>query len=742
MSPSLLTSATSRPLALRWRVDLEVHRQRYQGRDCWVVKDPLRLKYYRFEEEEIWLLRQLDGSITLDDLQRRFERKFPPQQVSPREIHRLIGHAYRGGLLLADGPGQGDVLLERRRDERRRWLWSLPSQLLSLRCRGFDPDSLLTQLARYASWLFSGPAVVACLVLAAIALTSIASHWTEFCLRLPASQEFFGPSNWIPLAVTLAVVKILHEFGHGLACKRFGSECHEMGLLLLCFTPCLYCDVTDAWRIPSKWQRAAIGAAGMYVELWLAALATLVWWQTTPGLVHHLALNVMFVGSVSTLLFNANPLMRYDGYYILADLVEVPNLRARGESLLRRTVSRWLWGAKLAVDPIPPQQRWLLVSYAIASAVYSWCVAAGVLWFFYKLTEPYGFKVVGQLLAVGALIGLVLRPLYGLGRFFYDAWMWERENMLSQRAIIRLSVLGCVVIVLFCVPLPYYVSCAMQLAPADAASVYVDVPGQIAEVLVQPGDRVKAGQPLLRLENLDLALATTRLETQCEAQAAKVTVLRQRSVADESARAEVTQAEQSLSALRAELVQRRTQFEQLLICAPRDGVVLPGPRRLKKELSDQLATWHGHLLEGRNRGAAVTVSDLVCLIGDPTQWEAVFAVDGREVAFVQAGQRVDLLPAQRPGSRITTTVSAVAERKMDTTPAAMSSQARGDLQTTSDARGQLRPLFVTYEAEARFEEPSALLANGGGGTARIHAGYQTPAVRLWRELRRTFHFEL
>lgn len=742
MTASLLTAVTSRPLALRWRLDLEVHRQRYLGRDSWVVKDPLRLKYFRFEEEELWLLQQLDGEAALDDLQRRFQHKFSPQQVSPREIHRLVGQAHRSGLLVADGPGQGDVLLQRRRTERRRRLWSLPAEMLSLRLRGFDPDRLLTLLDRYVGRLFSWPAVLMCLLLACAAALSIASHWTEFCLRLPSSREFFGPTNWLALAATLAAVKILHEFGHGLACKRFGGECHEMGVMFLCFTPCLYCDVTDSWMIASKWRRAAVGAAGMYVELWLAGFATLLWWQTQPGLVHHTALNVMFVGSVSTLLFNANPLMRFDGYYILADLVEIPNLRSKADGLLRRTASRWLWGGRTTADSFLPKQQWPLAVYAIAAGVYRWFVVAAILWFLYRLSEPYGVKILGQLLAAAAVAGLIVRPLYRLARFLNEAWLWERNDMNTSRAAIRLSLVAAAAIVLFCVPLPYYVRCAMRLSPDGAAAVYVDVPGQIDEILVRPGETVQAGQPLLRLRDLDLELAAVRLQNQCDTQVAKVAVLRQRSLADESARGEVAQAEQSLKALQQELAQRREQLAQLVIAAPRPGVVLPAPRRPAAEASDQLAVWHGHLLEPRNRGAAVAASDLVCLIGDPTQWEAVLAIDGREVDFVQPGQRVDLLPAQRPGSRIATSVLAVSQRDMQATPAAMSARSGGELLTTSDSQGRERPAFVTYEAVVKFADATALLANGGGGIARIHAGYQTPAVRLWRELRRTFHFEM
>ena len=175
--------------------------------------------------------------------------------------------------------------------------------------------------------------------LAAAAL--VFTHFDAFQARLPTFQQFFAGHNWLLLAAALAGAKVLHEFGHGLACKRFGGECHEMGVMLLVFTPCLYCNVTDSWMLPSKWRRAAIAAAGMYVELALAAGATFLWWFSNPGIVNSLSLNTMFICSVSTLAFNANPLLRYDGYYILSDLLEIHNLRQKADAVIRRAVTRW-----------------------------------------------------------------------------------------------------------------------------------------------------------------------------------------------------------------------------------------------------------------------------------------------------------------------------------------------------------------------------------------------------------------
>jgi putative peptide zinc metalloprotease protein len=737
------TASTSRPLNLRLRADLHRVRQQFQGRDCWVLKDPLRLKYFRFEEEEYWLLQQLDGQATLQQLQQQFEERFAPQKIAVREIYRLFGLAHRSGLVISGGAGQGRALLERREEARNKRRWSLVSELLSIRFRGFDPSRVLAVLDRYVGWLFTWPALALAVVLGIASLLLVGSHWSEFYLRLPSSSEFFGPTNWLSLAVTLALVKVIHEFGHGLACRRYGGECHEMGVLLLCLTPCLYCDVSDSWTLPSKWKRAAIGAAGMYAELWLASLATWLWWYTEPGLVHHLALNVMFVGSLSTLVFNANPLMRYDGYYILADLVEIPNLRSKATALLRQYVRRFLFNRPPPPDPfLPVQARPLLASYAVASAAYRWVVSASILWFLYELTEPYGFKVVGQMLATGALVGLGGMPLYALAKGGWNLWNEER-NVNTSQALFRGAILISLAIGLFCIPLPYYVRCAIRLQPEASAAVYVEVPGEIQAVLVKPGDTVQAGQPLLKLRNLDLELAAARLKTAWETQTGKLASLRQRSLADDSALAEVMQAQESLAALEEELRRRKEQLQRLVVIAPRSGVVIPAPRRPRQQnAADQLAGWHGHPLEPRNRLARLESSDCICLVGDPTQWEAVLAIDGDDVDFVRPGQRVDLLPAQRAGARIASTIGAISRRDMKTTPASMSARSGGELLTQTDAGGRERPMFVTYEAAATFSDASANLAMGGGGIARVHAGYQTPAVRLWREVRRTFNFDM
>src|SRR3954452_17174220 len=274
---SVLISSAARPLPLLMRRDLVVRRQRWQGREYWTVKDPLTLKYYRFENEEFAILSMLDGQTSSDFVRERFERDFAPQRISDPQLQHLLTMLHRSNLLIADAAGQGSELLKRDRQRQRREWIATASNFLAIRFRGVDPDRLVSRLNGRVGRIFSLPAAAGAFALIFAALLLVTAEFDTFLARLPTFRAFFAVQNWAWLAVVLCFTKVLHEFGHGLACKRFGGECHEMGVMLLVVTPCLYCNVSDAWMIPSKWRRAGVGAAGMYFELILAAACTFLW---------------------------------------------------------------------------------------------------------------------------------------------------------------------------------------------------------------------------------------------------------------------------------------------------------------------------------------------------------------------------------------------------------------------------------------------------------------------------------
>jgi putative peptide zinc metalloprotease protein len=731
---SAFASSATRPLRLRMRADLTAQRQVYQGRSFWVVKDPVALKYYRFHDEEYALLELIDGQRSLEQIRRQFERRFPPQKITLPELTSYVGSLHRGGLVISDAPGQARPLLERRSENnRKKWLELLGS-VLSMRFRGFDPDRLLTWLDRRLGWMFSWPMTVAGVALITLAALLVTIRFDTFYAKLPAFDQFFAAENWLWLAITLGATKVLHEFGHGLVCKRLGGQCHEMGVMLLVMTPCLYVNVSDSWMLPNKWHRAAIAAAGMYVELVLASICTFVWWFSEPGLLNYLCLNVMFVSSVSTVMFNANPLMRYDGYYILADLLEIPNLRTKATTVLQRLIGTWCLGWEQTPDPFLPQHHQLLfAAYSVAAAVYRWIVTFSILWFLHRVFEPWGLQVVGQILAVIAIWGLLLQPIWQLVQLFRVPGRMEKVN--KKRAMISAAVLVAVVAALLFVPLPYWVECPLRVMPRGAASVYVEVPGQLQAIHARGGEQVSRGTPLVTLTSADIDLAVAKLAGEREQLAARVEDLQRRQFQEAAAALEIAEAQESLNAIEEQLEQRRRDLDSLQVIAPADGTVLPPPRAANAPANEiELPTWSGTPLEPHNLGATLEPGQLICMVGQPGQLEAVIDVDQSQVEFIRPGQKVRLKFAALPGDTFVSEIAVVGPLPRETQPAEERAAAEGE-------GGVYRKTLTTkYQASAPLDHPPGILAAGSSGAARIRAGYLTLGQRAWRYFSHTFRF--
>src|SRR6516162_2317659 len=315
---------------LRVRPDLDINPQRYEGRTYYVIKDPVSLRYYRFKEHEHFLLGMMDGKHTLDDAQKEFEKRFRPDRLTLEDLEQFGQQLLTAGLAQNESPQAGKQLFDRRRKRRRSEVMQALTNILYIKIPVFDPEKLLTRMLPYCRWMFTTTFMLFSVAVMLGAVLLVLTHFTTFLDRLPAYHEFFQFKTVMYLWAALGLVKVIHEFGHGLSCKAFGGEVHEMGLLFLCFSPCMFCNVSDAWTLPNKWKRIIISGAGIYVELIIAAICTFIWWNTpNHPFINYMALSLMIVCSVSTVFFNANPLMRYDGYYVLADWLEIPNLRDR-----------------------------------------------------------------------------------------------------------------------------------------------------------------------------------------------------------------------------------------------------------------------------------------------------------------------------------------------------------------------------------------------------------------------------
>lgn len=733
----------SRPLRLKCRADLQTAWHTYQGRESVVIKDPLTLRYFRFEPEEYAILQLLDGRRSAADIRDEFERRFAPQRLSLGELQQFAGQLHRNGLLISDASEQGQILIERKAKNEHKKRQQALMGFLALRFPGIDPDRFLGWLNRQVGWVFSLPMLLLSLLLMLSALGLVLTHFEIFSQKLPTFRDFFAGKNWLLLALVLGVTKAIHELGHGLACKRFGSQCHELGFMLLVFTPCLYCNVSDAWMLPSKWRRIAISAAGMYFEIILASLATWVWWYSHPGLVNQLALNVMFVCSVTTLLFNANPLMRFDGYYILSDFVEIPNLRQKATSLLQRAASGWLLGLEGRVDPfLPTRQRWLFITFSIVSFVYRWVITLSIFWFLYKVLEPYGFKIVGQMLATAILLMAVLMPAIQIKSFFSVPGRWSAVKRV--RLLIAGGVALAVLFGVLAIPLPHDVNCPCYFQAQGTTSVYVETPGNIEQIYVQSGDWIDQNSTLIRLANPDKNVELVRIQGEAAVARVHFQNVSLASTQNEKFASELLPAAAQKKAAESRLSMMEDDIERLLIRAPATGKFVAAPRR-KKEPDDEgnLRSWLNTPTSPENVGAFLESQTLIGqIIPDESRLEAVLAIDQADIEFIQPNQRVRIWSRQLPGHCFEASTAQISPTKMRSAPRQLSTRAGGDLQTTPNRDGQEQPLNATYQVTVPFDHEGTKILSGATGVAKVRVGTQTLGQRLWRILCQTFRFEL
>lgn len=738
-----LISSSSRPLTVRRRPDLTASRQRYQGENYWVVKEPVGLQYFRFHEEEYFILNMLDGHVSLQQIKEGFEQRFAPQKITFGDLQQFIGMLHRSGLVISNSPGQGKALRERGRTKRNKETLGKFANLFAIRYRGFDPERILGAMLPWFGWVFTVPALIFFLGLILSAALLLASQYETVYARLPTFQQFFAADRWLILAVTMAGVKVLHEFGHGLSCKKFGGECHEIGFMLLVFTPCLYCNVSDSWMLPNKWKRVWIGAAGIYVEMILAAIAAYLWWFTEQGTaINDLCLNMMFLNIVSTVLINGNPLLRFDGYYILMDAMEIPNLRQKSSEVLKRGFQQTCLGLELQEDPfLPTRGRFLFGLYTVASVIYRWVVVFSICWFVIKVLEPYGLQALGRMVAVVGFFGLVAQPIIQTWKFCRTPGRLAKVK--RTPVLISLGVAAAVIAAVCYIPLPHHVDCAFEVQPCRASAVYAGTPGRI-EWTVAAKQPINEGEPVAILSNPELEIRLADLQGEERMAAIQLRNLGYRSVHDRSLTPQIETQQELLKSIQSMRAKTEEELQRLTVRAKRRGVVIPPPRRAPQEGDDgRLPTWTGSPLDEHNRGAALTAEDVICEITSPDDLEAVLVVDQGDVQLVRPGQEVDLKFDAR---RLETFAGEIVEMSNQPIAAAsmsLSSQTGGDLQTEIDpTTGQIKPRSVSYQARVPLQIEGVPVRVGYRGSAKVHVDPMSLGTRLWRLIAKTFNFEL
>ncbi len=508
MSQSLFSQSWYRVANLRPRLrrHAEIHRQSFRGEVWYVLQDHQTGRFHRLSPAANLILCMMDGRRTLQEVWEAAARRNEDDPPTQDDTIRLISQLHGSDLLQGDLPPDLAELAERSESTARRTLIARVKNPLALRFPLFDPDPLLDRLAPFFRPLFSvwGLAVWLAVVIAGLVVAAL--HAGE--LTGDVAGQMLSAQNVALMMCLYPVIKALHEAGHACAAKAWGGEVHEVGVMLLVLFPAPYVDASTSAAFPSKWQRMMVAAAGIFVELFLAGLAAIVWATAEPGLVRAAAFNVMVIGSVSTLLFNGNPLLRFDGYYIFADLIEIPNLGSRANRYVFYLVERYLLKIEGAKSPVTAagERPWLLV-YAVAAFIYRTIVSIGIAAFI--ATQYFVF---GVLLAGLALFGTIVAPLMkGLKFVLTDPKLNRRRG----RAITLTSAaVGAAFALLFVVPLPYTTMAQGVVWAPDDTQIRTQTDGILTTLLVEPGRDAQAGEPLATLEDPSLDSRVAVLEAQ------------------------------------------------------------------------------------------------------------------------------------------------------------------------------------------------------------------------------------
>lgn len=739
-------SRPARNLIPARRSDLIISERQDQGQTLFFVKDPLTLKYFKFAPAEFNLFQLLNGERTLDDLQSTFSREFLLEPVTSAEILALIQRWQIVGLLQEAGASATSRILAAQQRSKGGSLVTGLSRVLYFKVHAFDPDPLLTSIYPWVRIVFQpiGVLLATCTLVAAALL--ITARFEQFTSQ-PELQDFHAFFNlqnifWLWLAV--GIVKVLHEFGHGLTCKHFGGECHAMGLLFMCFTPCMYCDVSDSWMLPNKWHRIAIAAAGIYVELLVASVATFVWWFTAPGVLHSIAFSAMIFGSVQTILINANPLMRFDGYYVMSDYLEVPNLRQKSYAFTRYCLKKWFWGTN---DAAPGSGGLAFVAYAVTASCYRLLLTTGMLWFFYRLLEPYKLAAVGYFLTALAVANMIVLPL---SRAFAVA-VHNPATMRPVswwRPLCGMALLASLVVAFFRVPIPRLAYAVLTLEPVESTLVSASTQGTIARQLASAGQQVRRGDPLLELENSGLRLQTEQMEQQRD-------LLRvQLRVATATLAPARTQAIQiALRELDQQLAVLHRRIEDLVLKAPCDGRVIPEPERdiiapQSTSTTHPLGRWKRSAMHPENIGATIDEGTSIARIAATDECIAVAILPQAQIESVQPGQSAAIKLDALPQKTILGTVQETSVQDVEHVAPQLLNSNGSELPVISFGpnAGQLAEphyqvrIRLTGLSHGELPEVSSSLRTGLRGRTWIRTGTHTASQLTWRWICQVFQW--
>ncbi len=671
------------------RPQVRVRRQYFRGERWYLLHDPYNNQFFRLRPAAYAFVLRLSSRTSVAEAWQIVLEERPEDAPGQQDVVELLSQLYASNLLVSEVPADTAALFQRYKKRKRREATAKILGAMFARFPLFDPDDFLNRIKPFSNQIFSRFGFMIWLVVVVWGVSAVTGSTDELVAQ---SYRVLDPSNLPWLFLVTAVMKAFHEYGHMALCKKYGGSVRRAGILLMIFTPMPFADTTSAWGFRDRWQRLLVGFGGMIVEVFLAAIAAVIWAKSGSGLVRDLAFNAMLVGSVSTLLFNLNPLLRFDGYFILSDLSGMANLYQRSLKFLRYLAERYLFGLRREISPANDKtESWVFAIYGVAGAVYRFVLFGSILFFVWDR-----FLLLGVIMGSVCAVAWICVPIGKLINYLVSG-----PKLHLQRARAVGSVLGIFVFLVLAtrfIPLPQSLRAPGVLEAQRSSMIISGSSGRIAELITLPDSFVESGQALLRLEDMELSLSLREIEAQIEEGRARI---RQALAEDPGAQPILRGYLEALESRREELKDRESA---LLVRAPHTGWwVAP-------DIEDSTGVW-------LPRGSAL--GDIV----DPEVYEFRVQVPvnrmSRIVSAAEGPARVRL--DGQPWTRLN-----VRDRVL---VAASPESANGDSEDPN--QGQTQEPSFEFRGEIEPDEDAKLL-HGLAGEIR----FTLPAQSLWQQGRR------
>jgi putative peptide zinc metalloprotease protein len=673
------------------------------GQPSWTLHDPARNLFFRidwasFEILQRWALQ--DPQAIADDVAAHTTLQLAPQDVA--EVGRFL---VQNQLVQIDQPASARQMAERARAGGNVWTWLLHHYLF-FRVPLVRPDAWLSRWQGVAARLASPGFLALTLAALLLGVALVLRHWEVFTASL---VDTFNLEGLAAYGVALLTVKVLHELGHAFTAKRLGCRVPTMGVAFLVMWPVAYTDTNDSWRLTNRMDRLRVACAGIATELVIAAWATLAWGLLPDGALRSAAFVLATTSWVATLAINASPFMRFDGYFILSDALDMPNLHERSFAMARWHLRERLFGLGDAPPEAvsPRAQRWM-IAFAWATWLYRLVLFIGIALLVYHLF----FKVLGVLLFAVELAWFVFKPI----RSEWQVWMKRRDDILRGRRVRWSSLLLGGLVLALLLPWPTRVTSTAWLRPAEAWPVHAPSPAQLQAMPWRHGDHVPAGAVLAQLHSPELQLREQALLARLERlrwQAASAGF-------DAEARQQWQGLQESLATVEAEQAGLQTEQQRLQPTAPWAG------RLLVQDPDLHQGQW------------LARQESLGILVRDDDPWLVETWLDEAAVARIEAGQRARFVAAAGSGPSLALTVTAIDRDATRVLPRPELAAQHGGHVMVREQDGQLRPEQAVYRVQLAIDAADARqLATHGQHAWRGHLSidghHESPAARYLRQ---------